>query len=97
MSKTRRKFTAEFKTECVQFYKDNDLSFAEAAKRLHVSATSLSRWVQQSKIDEGNNPQGALTSEERIEFRRLKKEVRRLKVEADILKKAAAFFARDVL
>ena len=97
MSKTRRKFTAEFKTECVQFYKDNDLSVAEAAKRLNVSATSLSRWVQQCKIDEGNNPQGALTSEERIEFRRLKKEVRRLKVEADILKKAAAFFARDVL
>ena len=97
MSKTRRKFTAEFKAECVQFYKENNLNTTEAARRLNISATSMDRWIKRAQIDEGNNPAGELTSAERIEFRRLKKEVRRLKMEADILKKAAAFFARDVL
>ena len=97
MSKKRRRFTAEFKAECVKFYNENDLSVAEAAKRVNVSSTSLERWIKQADIDATQDPKGALTSAERAEFRRLKREVKRLKIEAEILKKAAAFFARDVL
>ncbi len=52
-------------------------------------------WVRRSKIDAGKGPRGALTTAEREEFARLKKENRVLKVERDLLKKAAAFFARE--
>ena len=95
MKKRRRSFTKEFKAEAVQYYKKSGLSCDKAAKELGVSATSLSRWTEQADIDEGNNPNGELTTKERKELRELRRENRRLKMEAEILKKATAFFARD--
>jgi transposase len=55
----------------------------------------IGRWVKQAKVDRGNGPSGALTTTEKEELARLRKEVRVLKMERDILKKAAAFFAKE--
>ena len=97
MSMTRRRFTPEFKAEAVRFHQSNDFSYAESARQLGISATSLSRWVEQAEVDVGKGPAGALTTEERREFRQLKRENRRLRMEAEILKNAAAFFAKEML
>ncbi len=95
MSKTRRKFTAEFKAEAVQYYQQHNLTITQAAKDLGISATSMDRWVKRDEIDKKKSPEGPLTSKEREELRNLRKENRTLRMEADILKKAAAFFARN--
>jgi len=92
--KKRRRFTKEFKHEAVQYYRKSGLSCEMASKELGTSSTSLSRWTEQADIDEGNNPKGELTTMERKEIRELRRENRRLKMEAEILKKAA-FFAGD--
>ena len=68
---------------------------SEAAVNLGISNTTLHRWIKQADIDDGKSKTGNLTSAERVEFQRLKREVRKLKMEADILKKAAAYFAKD--
>ena len=68
---------------------------AEVARRLDLTQTSLRIWVKQFDIDEGHGPEGALTTEEREELRRLRRENRRLQSERDFLKKATAFFAKE--
>ncbi len=60
-----------------------------------VAQSSLRNWVKQADIDEGKGPEGALTTEERAELRRLRRENRRLQSERDFLKKATAFFAKE--
>ena len=57
----------------------------------------LSAWVRQAKIDAGKGAAGALSTDEKQELAKLRKEVRELKMERDILKKAAAFFAKETL
>ncbi len=57
--------------------------------------TALRHWVKQADVDEGKGPEGALTSEEKDELRRLRRENRTLKMERDFLKKTAAFFAKE--
>ena len=68
---------------------------SEAADNLGVPNSTLQRWLKQADIDDGKSKTGELTSAERLEFQRLKREVRKLKMEAEILKKAAAYFAKD--
>ena len=60
-----------------------------------LSESALRRWVKQDEIDHGNNPTGALTTEEHEELRTLRREVRVLREERTIVKKAAAFFAKE--
>jgi transposase len=60
-----------------------------------VSETALRRWMEQAEIDEGNGPAGALTTAERQELTRLRRELRQVTMERDFLKKAASFFARE--
>ena len=60
-----------------------------------ISETALRRWMAQTEIDEGHGPAGALTTEERQELTRLRRELRQVTLERDFLKKAAAFFARE--
>ena len=95
MARKKPKYTAEFKAEAVELVRQGGKSQAEAARSIGVAATTLAAWVKQADIDAGKGPQGALTTAEREELIRLRRENRRVKMERDFLKKAAAFFARE--
>jgi transposase len=95
MKKRGKRYSETFKKEAVQYVKDNDISASQAARNLNLNLTTLQRWVKQAQVDAGKGKKGELTSAERLEFRRMKRELRRLKMEAEILKKATAYFARD--
>ncbi len=94
----RRKFGREFKVEAVRLVRERGVSVAQAAQDLDVHETVLHRWIKQLSAD----PQYAFPGQgqmkpEQVEIDRLRKEVARLRAERDILKKAAAFFARDAI
>ena len=91
----RQTFTAEFKAKTVQLVRSSGKTVAEVARDLGLTQSSLRNWVKQAEIDAGRGPAGALTSEERAELAGLRKENRVLKEEREILKKAAAFFAKE--
>jgi len=91
----RPRYTAEFKAEAAQLARNGNKSVAETADSVGVSETALRRWMAQADIDEGNGPAGALTTEERQELTRLRRELRQVTLERDFLKKAASFFARE--
>ena len=94
--KKRRKFTKEQKAEAVRIWRESGKTVAEVARDLDLVENSLRRWVNQAEVDEqGPTESGPLTSEERDELRQLRKENRRLQMERDFLKKAAAFFAKE--
>jgi transposase len=95
MGRKRRSFTAEFKAEAVRLCKVGDRSIRDVAKDLDLTETALREWVKRSDIDAGQGPPGALTSAERDELTRLRRENKRLQMEREILKKAAAFFAKE--
>jgi transposase len=91
----RRSFTKEFKAEAVRLCRVGDRSISQVAKDLDLVDASLREWVKRAGIDAGNGPPGALTTDEREELARLRRENRRLLMEREILKKAAAFFAKE--
>ena len=93
--RTRRKFTEEFKARAVRLVLKETQTVAQVARDLDLAESVLHAWVKQARIDRGMGPPGALTSEEREELARLRKEVRVLREEKEILRKAAAFFAKD--
>jgi transposase len=95
MEKRRRRFSPEFKLEAVKLVKDGDVTVVQAARDLGIHETSLHRWIKQYDIDHGAGPPGALTTEEKEELRRLRREVRTLRMEREVLKKATAFFAKQ--
>jgi len=90
----RRKFTAEQKADAVRLVRETG-NVAKVARDLDLTESALRSWVKQADIDEGRGPDGALTSEEREELRRLRRENRTLEMEREFLKKAAAFFAKE--
>jgi len=89
----RRAFTDSFKAEVVEHCRKEDRSIAEVARELDLTETALRRWVHQAEIDAGHKP--GLTSSEHEELVRLRRENRVLREERDILKRAAAFFAKE--
>jgi transposase-like protein len=91
----RRSFTPEYKAEAVRLVQVGDRSVHEVAKALDLTETALREWVKLAAIDAGKGPPGALTTAERDELTRLRRDVKRLEMEREILKKAAAFFARE--
>jgi transposase len=91
----RRAFTAEFKAEAVRLCKVGDRSVRQVARDLDLTETALREWVKRADIDAGNGPPGALTTAEREELARLRRENKRLTMERDILKAAATFFAKE--
>ena len=95
MGRKRRSFTAEFKAEAVQLCKVGDRTVKQVAKDLDLTETALREWVKRADIDVGKGPPGALTTAEREELTRLRRENKRLQMEREILKKAAAFFAKE--
>ena len=90
----RRNFSAEQKADAVRLAREIG-SVPQAARDLDLTESALRAWVQQADIDEGGGSEDALTTEEKDEIRRLRRENRTLKMERDFLKKAAAFFAKD--
>ena len=91
----RRAFTAEFRAGAVRLVLDEGQSMGQVARDLDLTPSSLGNWVAKATADGGKGPPGAVTSSEREELARLRSENRKLKMERDILKKAAAFFARE--
>jgi transposase len=91
----RRSFTDEYKADAVRLCKVGDRSVAQVAKDLDLTYASLREWVTRAEAEAGKAPKGELTSSEREELGELRKRVRRLEVEREILKKAAAFFAKE--
>lgn len=93
--KKRRSFTKEFKAEAVRLCKVGDRSIGKVAKDLDLTETALRAWVKQAEVDAGHGPPEALTTAEREELARLRRENKRLQMERDILKAAATFFAKE--
>jgi len=91
----RRSFTPEFKAEAVKVVQQSGKSVAMVARELDLTETALRRWVEQAEVDAGRGRDGVLTSDERAELAQLRREVRTLRMERDILKKATAFFAKE--
>ena len=91
----RRAFTKEFKAETVRLVVEGKRSSAEVARDLDLTESALRQWVRQSEIDAGRGRLGELTTAEREELARLRREVKTLRLEREILKKAAAFFAKE--
>ncbi len=91
----RRTFSPEFKAEAVRLCKAGERSIAHLAKDLDINETTLREWIHRADIDAGNGPAGALTSDERSELARLRRENKQLQMEREILKKAAKFFAKE--
>jgi transposase len=91
--RAKPQYPPEFKAEAVQLVRSSGRSISQIANELGVSGTSLRNWVKQAQIDQGER-QG-LTTEEREELRKLRKENKVLRQEREILRKAAAFFARE--
>ena len=90
----RRSFTREQKADAVRMVRDVG-NLSQVARDLDLTMSSLRSWVRQADIDEGGGPDGALTSEERDELRRLRRKIHTLEMERELLKKAADFFAKE--
>jgi transposase len=89
----RRQFTDEFKQQAVRLVLDEGRSVTVVARELDLTRTALQNWVEQARADRSGGKTG-LTTAERDELARLRKENRILQEEREILKKAAAFFAK---
>lgn len=94
--KQRRQFTREFKLEAVRLVLERGVSFAQASRDLGVHVNVLRKWVRDFEDDPKQAfPGHGQMKPEQAEIERLRKEVTKLKAERDILKKAAAYFAKD--
>ena len=93
MPRTRPPYPEEFRREAVALIRSGQRSLSEASKSLGVSQQTLRSWLKQADVEAGVAE--GLTGEEREELRRLRREVRVLREEREILKKAAAFFVRE--
>lgn len=93
----RRRYTAQFKADAVRLVEEEGYSVAEVSQRLGVERSCVARWRREQR--EGRAPSMAespgAAQEQEAEMRRLREEVRRLRMERDILKKATAFFAKE--
>jgi transposase len=91
----RRKFSAEFKADAVKLVQTWGRSVHDVARELDLTETALRAWVKRAAVDSGKGPPGALTTAEREELVALRREAKRLRMERDILKAAATFFAKE--
>jgi len=90
----RRAFTPAYKAEVVELCRSGRAGIGKVARDLDLSETAVRRWVAQADVDDGRRE--GLTTEERAELGQLRKEVRVLKEERDLLKRAMAFLAKEI-
>ena len=90
-----RSFSDSYKAEVVALVRKGGKSIGAIAKDLDLTETAVREWVRQAAIDGGRGPSGALTTAEREELSRLRREIHTLRMEREILKKATAFFAKE--
>ena len=90
----RRRFTEEFKAGAVRLVLDEGQTVGRVARELDLTESALRNWADQARADQTHGRTG-LTTEEREELRRLRKEIRVLRTEREILKNAAAFFVKE--
>ena len=93
--KQRRKFTPEYKAEVVRLCQQPGKNPNGVALELGLTPSAVMNWVKQATVDAGGGGTGALTTTEREELAALRREVRTLRQEREILKKATAFFAKE--
>ncbi len=93
--RARRKFTDEFKAGVVRLVLDEGKTAGAVARELDLTDSAVREWVARAQAERTKGKSGGLTTAEREELARLRKEVRELKLERDVLKKAAAFFAKE--
>ena len=94
--RTRRQFSREFKLEAVKLVAERGVSISQAARDLGLGETVLRRWVREQTTDPQQAfPGNGVMKPEQAEIERLRKEVSKLKMERDILKKAAVYFAKE--
>jgi transposase-like protein len=90
----RRKFSDEYKAEVVALVRSSGKSIGEISRDLDLTETAVREWVQRADVDGGKS--NGLTTAEREELSRLRRQVRVLEEERSILKKAATFFAKEI-
>ncbi len=93
--KPRRLFTDEQKAEAVRIVTQSGRPVSQIAQEMGLTASALRQWVKQSQIDHQSDPAGQLTSAERKELIALRRDLKRVQMERDFLKKAATFFAKE--
>ncbi len=94
-SRPRRAFTPQFKAEIVELCQRGDRTINQVTEDFDLTETAVRQWVKQAELDVGARSDG-LTSEEQAELAALRRENRRLREDNDILKRATAFFAREI-
>ena len=90
-----KKFPAEFKRDVVRVARRGDLTIAEVAADFDISVESVRRWMHQADVDDGIKD--GMTTAEQAEMVQLRRSIRRLEMENEILRRAAAYFAKDAL
>jgi transposase len=95
MKQAQKKYTLEFKEEAIKLVEEQGYRQAEAAARLGICPKNLSRWIHTQRLREQETGKPVQRRIETQELQQLKKENKRLHLEREILKKAAAFFARE--
>lgn len=93
--RVRRVHTREFKADTVKLVRAGGRNIAQVARELGLADSLVHAWLRQSEVDAGRGPAGALTTAEKEELSQLRREVKVLRMEREILKRAATFFAKE--
>lgn len=86
-------YPREFRERAVELYRAGGVSMEALAKQLGVASTTVANWIRQARIDDGEQP--GIATADRDELTQLRREIRRLEMENEILKRAAAYFAKE--
>ncbi len=95
MARKRRTFTDEYKAEVANLIAEQGRPVRQVCQELDLTESTVRRWLQRAEIDAGRGPEGELTTAEREELRRLRRELKIVGMERDLLKKATALFAKE--
>lgn len=95
MPKSHPPYPPEFRARAVELVRSSGKSVPEIARELGISGQGLRDWIRRANADAGRGRPGDLTTEEKAELQRLRRENRVLREEREILRKAATFFARE--